>query len=315
MMDEAYTIGIRLALDDGVTAGIAAIGADLARLEQAMAAIRPVPVVAARVADEAPAVAAVVPEERAADAPVVARAVPREVPVPAAWVVAPVVVPADVVPPPLSPVVQQAVPQPVSPVVAAPVVSLVAPAPVAAVAERRTVVREVGAPVVAPAVRSAPVARVLSPMAPPRVETSQAVAPVLPEVPAPVMPAPVVVAAPVERPATERLHQVVTREAVAVAPRAEASAEMPRAVAPVTGSAPAVAPVLRMPAAEMKPMAPPAVPQSGGGPAQGDVFLDGVRMGRWMANTLAKEASRPQGGSTQFDPRMGVPWPGTLQGG
>ena len=130
------------------------------------------------------------------------------------------------------------------------------------------------------------------------------------------MPAPVVVTAPVERHATERLRQVVTREVVAAAaPRAEASAEMPRAAAPMAASAPAVAPVLRMPAAEMKPMAPPAVPQSGGGPAQGDVFLDGVRMGRWMANTLAKEASRPQGGSTQFDPRMGVPWPGTLQGG
>src|ERR1700722_16696175 len=122
MMDEAYTIGIRLALDDGVTASIAAIGADLARLEQAMATVRPVPVVAARVADEAPAVTPVVPEERAADAPVVARAVPREVAVPAGRVVTPVAVPADVVPQPVSPVVQQAVQQPASSVVVAPVV-------------------------------------------------------------------------------------------------------------------------------------------------------------------------------------------------
>ena len=49
-------------------------------------------------------------------------------------------------------------------------------------------------------------------------------------------------------------------------------------------------------------------------PAMGDVFLDGMRVGRWMAKTLAHEASQPQGGSTFHDPRMGPVFPGSLQG-
>ncbi len=37
-MDEAYTVGIRLALDDGISAGIASISGDLATLDRAIAA-------------------------------------------------------------------------------------------------------------------------------------------------------------------------------------------------------------------------------------------------------------------------------------
>ncbi len=39
-------------------------------------------------------------------------------------------------------------------------------------------------------------------------------------------------------------------------------------------------------------------------PTQGDVYLDGIRMGRWIADHLARAAERPQGGSTGFDGRM-----------
>ena len=45
-------------------------------------------------------------------------------------------------------------------------------------------------------------------------------------------------------------------------------------------------------------------------PSQGDVFLDGARVGRWIVNMLAREASRPQSGATPFDARMGPSWPG-----
>jgi hypothetical protein len=51
-----------------------------------------------------------------------------------------------------------------------------------------------------------------------------------------------------------------------------------------------------------------------GGPTGGDVFLDGSRVGTWLADHLAREAGRPQTGATGFDPRLTPAWPGTLQG-
>ena len=46
----------------------------------------------------------------------------------------------------------------------------------------------------------------------------------------------------------------------------------------------------------------------------GDVFLDGVRVGRWLSDKLARAANAPPSGSTAFDPRMGPSWPGAQQG-
>ena len=51
-----------------------------------------------------------------------------------------------------------------------------------------------------------------------------------------------------------------------------------------------------------------------GGPTEGDVFLDGERVGRWMARHLARELGGPQGATTGFDTRMGPAWPGSLHG-
>ncbi len=50
-------------------------------------------------------------------------------------------------------------------------------------------------------------------------------------------------------------------------------------------------------------------------PVGGDVFLDGARVGTWITNHLAREASRPPTGTTGFDPRMSITWPGAQQGG
>ncbi len=58
--------------------------------------------------------------------------------------------------------------------------------------------------------------------------------------------------------------------------------------------------------------APPARQTSG--PTGGDVFLDGVRVGRWLSDTLAREAGGPANGGAGFDPRLGPTWPGALQG-
>jgi hypothetical protein len=80
------------------------------------------------------------------------------------------------------------------------------------------------------------------------------------------------------------------------------------------------APLPSAPSAAM----PPSAPQTSGlaaaaplgaaentrGPMEGDVVLDGERVGRWFTNHLAREASRPPSGYSGFDPRMGMIWPG-----
>lgn len=62
-------------------------------------------------------------------------------------------------------------------------------------------------------------------------------------------------------------------------------------------------------------LAPPPSAMGQSFPAGGDVFLDGVRMGHWVSEHLAREAGRPQRGGTAFDPRLSARWPGSLQGG
>jgi hypothetical protein len=47
---------------------------------------------------------------------------------------------------------------------------------------------------------------------------------------------------------------------------------------------------------------------------QGDVILDGARVGRWMASTLARQAARPPAGPTGPDPRQTPLWSGQAQG-
>jgi len=71
--------------------------------------------------------------------------------------------------------------------------------------------------------------------------------------------------------------------------------------------APTTASDAQMPAA-------PVAAATSTGPAQGDVFLDGARVGRWMSDRLARDVDRPQSGMTGFDPRLGPAWPGSLHG-
>jgi hypothetical protein len=49
-------------------------------------------------------------------------------------------------------------------------------------------------------------------------------------------------------------------------------------------------------------------------PERGDVYFDGLRLGRWIGDHLEREAGRPQCAGTGFDPRLSPAWPGTLQG-
>ncbi len=49
-------------------------------------------------------------------------------------------------------------------------------------------------------------------------------------------------------------------------------------------------------------------------PLHGDVFLDGVLMGRWMSEHMTREADRPPSGPTGFDARRSPAWPGATVG-
>lgn len=51
------------------------------------------------------------------------------------------------------------------------------------------------------------------------------------------------------------------------------------------------------------------------GPQEGDVFLDGMLVGRWMSRFLSREVSRASAGPTGFDPRRGQLLPGVTVGG
>ena len=45
-------------------------------------------------------------------------------------------------------------------------------------------------------------------------------------------------------------------------------------------------------------------------PSQGDVYVDGSRLGRWMTDHLVKVAELPRAAATGFDPRLTPTWPG-----
>ena len=47
---------------------------------------------------------------------------------------------------------------------------------------------------------------------------------------------------------------------------------------------------------------------------QGDIILDGARVGRWMTSSLARQAARPPAGPTGPDPRQTPLWSGQAQG-
>jgi hypothetical protein len=61
------------------------------------------------------------------------------------------------------------------------------------------------------------------------------------------------------------------------------------------------------------PTLPSAVPPSNepsSATLQGDVYVDGSRLGRWMTDRLVKAAELPRAATTGFDPRMTPTWPG-----
>jgi hypothetical protein len=312
-MEQVHTIGIRLALDDGVSAGMELMAAEMNALERALAGLeRNGAAARVRMADVAPAVEPTLVAMPESSVPASAPSRVRE----------PALVPLPRAAPPVAPTMTERADVAKSPSVARPA----------------SLVR-----VMVPTQAQVPPARPKPPIA------ERAVSAPLPAIAAPVMPAfpkvqvfasgpetvrPVTAPSPVSAraaPQASPQRSVISAELVArrsvqrwpdgpveVLPAAPVW-NPPKPPQPRPAASGAVDQKSAMRDAVVmtppRPMAPPPAPEGRGGPMGGDVFLDGVKLGHWVVNTLGRMASRPQGGATAFDPRMSIAWPGTLQGG
>ena len=298
-MEEAYTVGIRLALEDGVSSGIEAVSAQMATLDRAVAvgmaglerfralgaaSLRPVaePVRAARGVQEAAGEAAAADHGLDVERPIAglgSRPLAAPVTAPRAEYVAD-----------MAAVGREALGAAGAPERVRPVVHIhAAPAAVAAAA--------------GDAIRADDQAG----------QRDWRAA------------APIVSAAGAETGAgasgrarslfdgIERRGAAVPRQEDLAAGWAPAVPQVDREPLPAS-MAPALPTMSPMLAPQMESSAPPSAGGGESGPSRGDVYLDGTRMGRWIADRMAREAGRPQGGSTGFDARMGPAWNGTMQG-
>jgi hypothetical protein len=282
MMDDAYVIGIRLALEDGVSAGVASIAADLTMLDRAIASTEAGLARLQRIAGAVSGVASVSLLQREVTAS------------------------SDIAAPPATEG-GLAVPSPVPRVTAVGGVSA-QNAPLAP----NSVERPIGVP--ARLVLPDPIAPIVHvAAAEPIVQVIREFAGFAPSV---------AVSGPAQPMGATNMPAVKTRDV----PDTRVQADAPIIAPTLAATGRAVAPVMQMARDTPPPSAlagvaldhAAAAPARAMAPAQvtqGDVYLDGARMGRWMADTLARAASRPMGGMTGFDGRMGPAWPGSLQGG
>lgn len=339
-MEEAYVIGIRLALDNGVSAGVASIRQDLGALDQTIATT------AAHLSDLAAISAAATsaagqqirqtPSEPAATASIEAEFVPTPAPTsrsqspndlpPPPATSAPQITSHPQAPPmapqpqsaqPQQPVETPSVPaQAINPSGIAPVTTNAAVKPALPVKSER----QVAPPAVKPA-RAQPAVQIAlqaaplqtAPSVPPGTTPAAATAKPTQTSGQPV-PAPASPAAPTGGRDSDR-GPIATHTHMAAPPTQEAAPPL-RSAARRAG--PAAAPVSPAAAAVRAPMIPSVAPQSAPSstqPTGGDVYLDGARLGHWLANQLSRGASRPPNGATGFDPRLGISWPGAQQGG
>lgn len=252
-MDD-YVIGIRLALDNGVSAGLASIRADLTALDQSVAA-------------SAEGLKAL--SQSVSQAPLPARLPPPR-PVPAA-------------------------PNTVADQPEASHSPIPTASPAAADASRPPVVRI--DPPSAPTVimpQSMPAA-----LSPNRTEKSNSLSPA----------APVTMNSPALQPPSRPSSPTPPLASGTMAPQGP----NPATSAPIF-QPDAAPPPSRAPLHSATPYAPPPA-QTSSGPTGGNVFLDGERVGHWLASHLAREANRPSYGGADFDPSLSIAWPGASQGG
>jgi hypothetical protein len=349
-MADAYTIGITLALEDGISAGLAVIEAELDSLGRSADTLeaRLLQARALAAAGMEAGLAAVAPPEPRLSGPAPALPPPAEVMLaPAQDVRVLAAAPVAALAPEAAPLA----PAPVAPAIMPAAAVTVLPAPgtpdfVGAAPARETITKnpipqvlamgpavmpagvvdppaEAAPPLIipaAPSFLSAPAAAPAPSMAglPPPQAVREAAPVSIPALPS-VTIAPVVyqrTAAPREAGAADR--PVYSPQALAPAPVTRPASAVPagdtvawRAVASVV---PVAAPLARQEAA-----AGPAMGQTAGEKApsrdepslqSGEIKFDGDTLGRWMLEHVSDELSRPPGGASLFDPRITPRWPG-----
>ena len=189
-------------------------------------------------------------------------------------------------------------------------------------AEDRLEIPRVIAPVVSPAATSSP----LPTAVPQRVPGPVAAAAPVPSLEKSLSEPFVVAAYPVVAPAAQPAARSAKPATATLTTSLVATAPLPASAAPM--SSPALVVRQITPAAQsIKSISPSQLTQSGSSglskvdaadnaptPAGGDVFLDGMLMGRWIARHLAREAGLPSSGPTGFDPRRSPERPGATLG-
>lgn len=355
-MTEAYEIGITLALQDGVSDGIAIIRRDLAALDRAIAATSAnlahlhqaeatpprAPALVLKPLLSLPSQASEPPVASTPAKPQATTGQPATQPAKAPPLAAAPTVTFDLASPsppsspvslpralpvstpqtqPLAPPPLDRAPTPVSlpPILPAPAARWTIPAP----------------PVSPPAVFSPLQATATSPVSPltptpgnrPQASASPATLahqpnpPILPHTPTPTSPLLTPPTHPREFPQTQPIAPSPPLFLPVAAPSAP--------VAPTQQSAstgrpafPAAPPFQPAPSSNNTPRPDPPASLSYAPPTQapppitlqGDITLDGARVGRWMASTLARQAARPAAGPTGPDPRQTPLWSGQAQG-
>ncbi len=318
-MEEAYVIGIRLALDNGISAGLAGITTELATLDRAIAGtteslrllsmLSPATQAAAGQTPITPQPAPATPAPPS-DAPLPPSHLPQRQALPE-------ITPsrAGQGPLPLSPVSRSVKPQLPS-----------ESPPSLPVAPSQPLPASVPPLILTPqSVAAPPATRVGPPIL--HFQLPSLEQPTLPTSPHILGPSPQPITA---APTSARAPRQDTALLPSTAPTRNQpiSAAHPAAFAPSQPASPAnlpAAPSLPPPFAAMpSAIAPQVAPQSPAAPhaiasspapTGGDVFLDGARVGHWLAQHLANITNRPPSGATGFDPRLGPVWPGTPQGG
>lgn len=313
-MIDAYTIGITLALDNGVTSGIATIRQDLAALDRAVAASTIGLLAIRRLADGLDVAAPIRSPNPPASLPQQATPVmepalaqPSIVPVTASFAVPPSAqvsaerVPTAPVPAPktLSTVLRALLPpaRQLTMQSGAPPAALAAP--VALVSQSlpvRPMISEPNRTIL----KSTPIAATQPPvpMSPSRTTSSTSIT----------APFPIQVGPPVE------LYRRPTRHPLAPTHSTPSATPLPAAPkATATRSHPATRAETQTLAMPISGQSPSSTNQATGF-AHGEIILDSVRLGRWMSDRLARAAGRPASGITAFDPRIGAIYPGAPNG-
>lgn len=311
-MIDAYTIGITLALDNGVATGIAAIRQDLAALDRAVATSTLGLLAMRRLSENlgfsAFAAPAIPPPAHLSPSPTIAELEPptssaRPLPAPSAVLpashsvlilTAPAALPRESNS--LAPSITQQRAPPDRPSAPAAPTGSAAPFVLGLMPKSAPAFRQ---PVDAPPVRYLPSEdTVPTPVLSPQPVAVSPIATAFSALPTPIA----------EPTAPSAPRSISPQQSAMPARRASAAPKAPTSQATATTRVDA----------QDRATSPSAATQTQSNPmsgsSHGEIILDGARLGRWMSDRLARAASRPGSGTTAFDPRISALYPGAPSG-